>query len=220
MNPDSYQPTIRTTVHRRAKRATYDRATVHAILDEGFWASVAVSIDGVPHVQPMLYARDGESLILHGSAKNRLLIHARGGGELCVNVTLIDGLILGSTIPDHSMNYRSVSIYSQASEITDIEAKLSAMKRVFDSLIARRWHGLPPLDQEYLAKHTIVFTLPISECVAKINAETPACSSPDIWCGILPFSLAVGDPTPHPDCRQAPPLSISRYRRPQAATHD
>lgn len=209
----------RTKLKRRSERGNYDSDTIYAILDEAVCASVAVSIDGQPHVQPMLHARVGGDLILHGSSKNRLLNHARTGGELCINVTLIDSMVLGASVPDHTMNYRSVTIYGTAEEIIDADEKAQVMEAVFSSLAPDRWRTLPPVDAGYLEKATLVLRLPLAEAVAKINESEPA---PDpnevgVWTGELPVKQVWGPPkSMSVNGRSTPPTpaALVDYQRP------
>jgi len=214
----NYPKTEKTTLKRKRKRGTYDKQVIHAILDEGFLASVAISIDNEPYVQPMLYVRDDKKLIFHGSAANHVLNHLRAGHKLCANITLVDGLILGTSIPDHSANYRSVTVFGTVTEIEAHDEKKSAMKKVFDSLIVKRWENLPPLDDDYLRLTTIVFTVDLEECVAKVQDTGPADGSGkayDIWSGVLPCKLQFGEPVTAADCEQAVPEPVKNYQRPQ-----
>src|SRR6266571_9065562 len=98
--PNAYQPTKRTKVHRLPERAAYDRATVHAILDEGFICHVAFTIDGQPYALPTSYARVGETIYLHGSSGSRLGL--RPDMPVCITVTLLDGVVLARAAFHHS----------------------------------------------------------------------------------------------------------------------
>jgi nitroimidazol reductase NimA-like FMN-containing flavoprotein (pyridoxamine 5'-phosphate oxidase superfamily) len=99
MNVERYQTTDRTTVRRLPERAAYDRATVHAILDEGFICHLGFQVDGQPYVVPTGYARVGETIYLHGSTGSRLGL--RPGMDVCVTVTLVDGLVLARSAFRH-----------------------------------------------------------------------------------------------------------------------
>ncbi len=209
---DAYQPTPRTRPVRRANRAAYDRATVHAILDEALIGVLATLIDGEAFAQPMIHARDGEELILHGSSANRMLGALAAGARACLSVTLIDGLILGRTVPDHSFQYRSVSVHGVCREITDPAEKRARMRCVFDHIIAQRWEALPPVDEDYLG-HVKVLVLPLAECVAKVNADLPADAPGEIWSGVLPFKLAAGPLAPAPGPQPAPNAALLAYSR-------
>ncbi len=141
-----FTKTERTRMRRKAKRATYDRETIYAILDEALIASVAVSIKGQPNVQPMIHRRLGDRLILHGLATNRLLNAIAEGAEACINVFHLDALAIARKIEDHSMLYRSATIYGRGELVGDEAEKLAIMGQVFASLVGSgRLATLPPL---------------------------------------------------------------------------
>jgi uncharacterized protein len=214
----TYPKTPRTTVRRRAQRASYDRALVHAILDEALIGTLATIIDGEPVAQPMIHARDGEDIILHGSSGNRMLNAIEAGARACLSVTLLDGLLLGRSVPDHSFQYRSVTVHGLARPITDAKEKRERMRRVFDHIIAQRWETLPPVDEDYLG-HVKVLVLPLAECVAKVNAAVPEDVAGDpphaVWSGVLPFALTAGVPQPMPGPQPSVPATLAGYARPR-----
>lgn len=212
----TYPQTPRTRVRRRAQRGTYDRGVIHAILDEALIGALATIIDGEPVAQPMIHARDGEDIILHGSSANRMLNALEAGAPACLSVTLLDGLVLGRSVPDHSFQYRSVSVHGVCRSVTDAAEKRARMKRVFDHIIAKRWETLPPVDEDYLA-HVKVLILPLEECVAKINASGPEDAPGDpphaVWSGVLPFALSPGSLQPAPGPQPEPDAALARYSR-------
>ena len=213
---DAYAQTPRTQVRRRAQRASYDRAAVHAILDEALIGSLATIIDGEPHVQPMIHARDGEDITLHGSGGNRMLAALEAGARACLSVSLIDGLLLGRSVPDHSFQYRSVSIHGVVRPVTDTAQKRERMRVVFNHIIKQRWETLPPVGDDYLATMKVLI-LPLKECVAKINTslpeDTPGAPPHAIWSGILPYSITAGAPQPAPGPQPAPPAPETYARK-------
>jgi len=215
--PDQFARTARTTMRRRARRATYDVDTVHAILDEALIASVAVAIDGVAHVQPMIHARIGDELILHGLATNRLLNAIAGGGEACINVAIIDALAVCRRIEDHSMLYRSATVYGRGRLLADESEKAAIMTQVFESLVGKsRTGALPPLPEGYL-EGTMVVVVPIEEAVGKVNSDVPTEEGPEgAWSGFVPVEVAYGEP--RPDGRTAaeglsPPPDLTPRRK-------
>jgi|CXWL01.1.fsa_nt_gi nitroimidazol reductase NimA-like FMN-containing flavoprotein (pyridoxamine 5'-phosphate oxidase superfamily) len=210
--PDAYTPTPRTRPVRRAQRANYDRAIVHAILDEALIGTLATIINGEAFAQPMIHARDGEDIILHGSSANRMLTALEAGARACLSVTLIDGLIPGRSVPDHSFQYRSVSVHGIARVIDDDAEKRRRMRTVFDHIIAKRWETLPPVSEDYLG-HVKVLVLPLAECVAKINAAGPDDEPGPVWSGVVPLSLQAGAPTPAPGPQPELPDTLAHYRR-------
>lgn len=213
---DSFAPTPRTQVRRRPQRASYDRAAVYAILDEALIGALAVVIDGEPFVQPMIHARDGDELILHGSKGNRMLGAIEAGARIAFSVSIIDGLLLGRSIPDHSFQYRSVAIHGQARAIGDPAEKRDRMRKVFDHIIKDRWESLPPVSDDYLAT-VKVLAMPLEECVAKINAGVPEDAPGDpphaVWSGVIPFALQAGPLRPAPGPQPEPNAAVADYRR-------
>ena len=125
-------------VRRIKDRARYDRSDAYAIVDAGFLAHVGFCIDGQPFVIPMLYARDGDTLVLHGSIASRLLQQLDGGVEACISMTLVDGLVLARSHFHHSANYRSVVAFGRAKAVTDPAEKSAALARFVDAMIPGR----------------------------------------------------------------------------------
>ena len=211
---DTLTPTPNTTLRRAPARGSYDRALVHAILDEGLVAAVGFVADGQPFVMPMAYARLGDQLILHGARASRALKLAAEGGPLCVTVTLLDGLVLARSAFSHSMNYRSVVVLGQARELTDHPEKLAALAAVVDHVLpGRSAQARPPNDKELAA--TRVVALPIVEASAKVRAGGPHDDEADqqhpCWAGHLPLSLVPGAPIADND-HPIPP-GVLAYRR-------
>ncbi len=83
------------------------------ILDEGFICHVGFVVDGQPFVIPTGYARVGDNFYIHGSAASRMLRALESGIDVCVTVTLIDGLVLARSAFHHSMNYRSAVVFGR-----------------------------------------------------------------------------------------------------------
>lgn len=204
-------------MRRRAKRATYDVHAINAILDEALIAAVAVTIDGQPHVQPMIHARIGGELFLHGLATNRLLNAIANGAETCINVTIIDALAVCRRIEDHSMLYRSATVYGRGRLVTDDVRKQQIMMHVFESLVGTsRTTELPPLPDGYL-DGTMVVVVPIEEAVGKMNSEVPTDVGPEaVWSGLVPVAVTYSEP--RPDARTAaegltPPADLTPRRK-------
>ncbi len=215
---DSFTPTPRTTVRRLAKRGVYDRAAIHAILDEAFVCHAAVVIDGVPVVLPTGYGRDGDVLYLHGSSANRLLRAMAEGAEVCLTVTLVDGLVMARSAFHHSMNYRSVVVFGKARSITDAEEKRKALRCVSEQIAPGRWDEVrPPTDAEL--KQTAVVALPLEEVSAKVRSGPPIDDEEDyswpVWAGVLPLKLRAGEPVNDARCAPdvAPSASVLNWKR-------
>src|SRR5688572_25801814 len=131
--------TGRTKVKRLPERGQYDRATIYAILDEAMICHVGFVIDGQPYVIPTGFARIGDDLYIHGSAASRMLRNLSKGIDVCVTVTLIDGLVLARSAFHHSINYRSVVVLGKAELIEDVDQKHKALEAFTDHIIPGRW---------------------------------------------------------------------------------
>ena len=217
---EEFAPTERTTVKRLPKRGAYDRETVYAILDEGFVCHVGFAVNGSPYVIPTGYGRDGDVLYIHGSAASRMLRTLEQGVQVCVTVTLIDGLVLARSAFHHSMNYRSVVVFGTASVVLEDEEKLKALRAFSEQVIPGRWNEVREPDQNEL-KATLVLKLPLTEASAKVRTGPPLDDEPDyalaVWAGELPLELKAGAPLADPRLPQGidPPEYALRYARPR-----
>jgi nitroimidazol reductase NimA-like FMN-containing flavoprotein (pyridoxamine 5'-phosphate oxidase superfamily) len=210
MDADRYQPTERTSLRRLPERARYDRETVHAILDEGFICHVGFVAGGQPYVIPTGYARVGETIYLHGSTGSRLGL--RPGMDVCVTVTLVDGLVLARSAFHHSMNYRSVMALGRTRAVHDPEEKEAALRAVVDHIVPGRSHEVRGGDRRELAA-TAVLALPLDEVSAKVRTGAPQDEEEDYalpyWAGVLPLALAPGRPVPDP--RLPPGMTVPAH---------
>ena len=190
-----YPPTARSQVKRLAERGSYDREVVHAILDEALIAHVGVSTAEGPRVIPMMFARVGETLYLHGSVANRTL-RAAAGVPVCVTVTLLDGLVLARSAFHHSMNYRSVVVYGTASAVTDGDEKRAALDAMVERVaVGRSQVARPPTEAEL--RSTSVLSIPLLEVSAKVRTGGPKDDEADmtwpVWAGVIPLSLVAAE---------------------------
>jgi len=171
-------------------KGSYDRQTVHAVLDAGLVASVGFVQDGAAVVVPMIYGRDAETLYLHGARKARVVRLLEQTRQACVNVTLLDGLVLARSAFNSSMNYRSATVFGTPTLLLDEADKLHALRVISEHTMPGRWAELrAPLRKELLM--TGVIALPISSAAAKISSGMPEDENEDyaipIWAGVLPI---------------------------------
>jgi nitroimidazol reductase NimA-like FMN-containing flavoprotein (pyridoxamine 5'-phosphate oxidase superfamily) len=211
-------PTPRTTLQRHPERGSYDRALIHAILDEGLVAHVGFSHDGQAFVVPMSYGRDGDRLYLHGAVASRALAALRGGARACVTVTLLDGLVLARSAFRHSVNFRSVMVLGEAQAVEGREAKRHALRVIVEHIIPGRTADVRnPTDAELDA--TAVIWLPIDEASAKVRSGPPVDLEADLaqkcWAGEVPLRLAAGAPVAERRLQPGTPVPdrVARYRR-------
>ena len=214
MNNIVLEQTGRTRIHRLPQRGNYDRETIHAILDEALICHVGFVSGGRPVVIPTIHTRVGEHLYFHGSPAAGMLRTLTAGGEACVTVTLLDGLVLARSAFHHSMNYRSVVVFGKAEEVTERDEKLRVLAALVEHVCrGRSADARGPTEKEL--KQTIVLRLPIAEASAKIRTGPPADDGEDyalpIWAGVLPLTLQ--PLTPMADNTLPVPDYVARYRR-------
>jgi uncharacterized protein len=193
--------TDRTTLKRLPKRGSFNRDVINAILDEGFVCHVGFIADGKPVVIPTGYARLDENLIIHGSQASRMLRVLGKGINVCVTVTLIDGLVLARSAFHHSMNYRSVVVFGRAQVIDGREEKLVALRALSEHMIPDRWDYVREPNEQEL-RQTTVLSVPLNEASAKIRTGQPVDDNEDydlpIWAGVVPLRLSAQPPIVDP----------------------
>jgi nitroimidazol reductase NimA-like FMN-containing flavoprotein (pyridoxamine 5'-phosphate oxidase superfamily) len=193
-------PTQRATV-RRDDRAAYDRQTIYDILDEAYFAHVGFVSGGSPVVIPMLHARIDDTLYLHGGPASRIMRTLKNGPEICVTVTLLDGLVLARSAFHHSANYRSVVAFGRPTVIGDLDHRRAVLDAYTDKLVPdRRPHLREMTDKE--VRGTVVLSMLLDEASAKVRTGGPIDDAEDmeldIWAGVIPLSLTAGDPIDDP----------------------
>lgn len=207
-----FQPTTRSRVKRLHQRAHYDCETVYRILDAGVVCHVGYTIDDHPYVTTTSYWREDDRIYWHGSSASRMLRKLKGDVPVCINVALIDGLVLARSGFHHSINYRTVMLFGRATALDDYEEKVEALRRFTERVVPGRWEELrPPTTQEI--KATTVLWMPIEEAVAKERNGPPADDEEDyeldVWAGELPLRLVAGAPVDDP--RLKPGITVPGY---------
>ena len=209
--------TERAKLRRLPQRGVFDRETIYRILDKAFVCHVGFTVDEQPFVIPTAYARVGEQLVLHGSQASRMMRALAWGVEVCVTVTLVDGLVLARSAFHHSINYRSVVIFGKAQVVRDEDEKLAALRAFTEHIVPDRWQDVrPPTDKEL--KATTVLSLPLQEASAKVRTGNPIDDEEDyaldIWAGVIPVRLTAGEPVADNRLRDGIPIPphVSNYK--------
>ncbi|WP_405800886.1 pyridoxamine 5'-phosphate oxidase family protein [Streptomyces sp. NBC_01506] len=218
-SPSAYRPTDRTVPTRSADRASYDRETVHGILDATYLCHLGFVRDGAPVVLPTLYARVGETLYVHGSTGSRPLRMAGDkadpGLAVCLTVTHVDGLVLARSAFHHSINYRSVVVHGTAYQVTDLDERRAALDAVVEQVVPGRSHDSRPANAKELAA-TAVLRLDLAEVSAKIRTGGPNDEPEDLslphWTGVVPVVRGHGTPVPADDLD--PAIGLPDYLSP------
>ena len=192
---DTYSIGKQNKVRQLRENADYDKSTVYEILDAALLAHVSFVQDGQPVVVPMLYGRDGDTIFLHGARKARVIRLLEDTTTACMNVTLLDGIVLARSTFNSSMNYRSVTIFGTPTLVESPEDKLWAMKLISEHVMPGRWSEVRDShDRE--VKMTGVIALQIESASAKISSGLPEDEDDDydipIWAGVLPIESVIG----------------------------
>ena len=204
--------TERSQLRRLPRRGFHDPEIIRGILDASFVAHTGFSVEDQPFVIPTLFGREGDKLYMHGSAASRTVRHLATGVAACVNVTIVDGLVLARSAFHHSMNYRSVVAFGTARMIEERDRKNHALRVISEHLIRGRWEQVrQPTDQELKATSVLEFS--IEEASAKIRTGPPLDDEEDyalsMWAGVLPLKLVSEKPIP--DSRLAHGISVPGY---------
>lgn len=197
-SPAGFAATDRSTPTRYRERATYDRETVHAILDQGYICHLGFVRDGAPVVLPTLYARSGDRLYVHGSTGSRPLRGAADSGlAVCLTVTHVDGLVLAKAAFHHSLNYRSVVVHGTAHQVVDPDERAAALDAIVDQVIPGRSADVRRPSAKEIAS-TAVIRLDLHEASAKIRTGGPSEEPEDLalphWSGVIPVVTSYGTP--------------------------
>ena len=205
-----------TRITRLAERQRDDREALYDVLDSALVAHVAVVRDGVPVVLPLLHARDGDRLLLHGSTGGGLLRDAAAGAPVTVAVTVVDALVVADSLFESSANYRSAVVFGRCSVVPP-EGRLDALRALSDRLLPGRWTEVRPPKPKELAA-TLVLEMPLEHASVKVRsgppspADTSAEPPPDgvpLWWGVVPLAQTPGDPVTAPDVPEGTPLPPS-----------
>ena len=188
-------PSELTRLRRMNKRAHYDEATIHPILDAQPMCTVGYVFNGKPVVTPTLQWREGNHIYWHGSAASRML-ETSEAADVCVNVTLFDGMVMARSAFNHSCNYRSVMAFGKAYKVEDVAEKEERLRIFVEHLFPGRWDLLRTMTAKEL-KATTILGLELNEVSAKVRSGPPGDDEEDyvlpIWAGVIPLSVVRGD---------------------------
>jgi len=194
---------------RLRKKGNRDFGLACDIIDAARMCHVGFSLEQQPYVLPMAHARDGESLLLHGSIASRLMNSLADGLNCCVTVTHLDGLVVARSAFNSSMNYRSVMIFGRATALTGLDEKKRALDILTEHLIPGRLTEIRASTRKEL-NATTVLVLPIREFTVKVSNSPPDDAASDldaaVWAGVIPFALKAGTPQAAPDLKTPIPL--------------
>jgi uncharacterized protein len=197
MNPDR--------INRHHERARYDRSDLDAVLDAGHHVgTLSAVLDGGPWVVPMLYGRDGDRILLHGSVGAGALRHVSAGAPVALSVTHIDGWVYAHTLFDSSANYRSAVVHGELTALSGDEAA-AALTKIAECVTPGRAAEVPFHTKKQLAAtYALAMDIVPGQWTVKVRTggpgePAPGEADPALWTGVLPI--------------------VSAYQAPQASAH-
>jgi uncharacterized protein len=215
---DEFNKTDQNQLRIKPSRGHYDRETIYQIMDEALVCHVGFVIDGQPYVIPTSHARLNDTLYLHGSKASRLLKHIEAGNSVCVEFTLLDGIVFARSAFEHSINYRSVVLFGRGRSLETREEKMLALECLTEQTAKGRWKDIrKPTPKEL--DITAVIAIDIESASAKVHAAVPNDSPEDyqlpVWAGVLPIQEQALEPVDDGKLLEnvAVPEYISAYKR-------
>ena len=189
------------TRHRRLReQGRSDRADLLAVLRAGFIGHLGVQTAQGLMVIPTVYGFDDQHAYVHGSVASQSL--AADTAEVCLTVTIVDGLVMARSVFEHAVNYRSAMIYARPYIVADPAEKLAGLRLISEHLAPGQWdYARQPSRKELAA--TRLLALSLAEASVKLRTGPPDdADSPDaelgLWAGELPLDTRWQPPVPDP----------------------
>ena len=193
-------PSERTRVKRYNWLADYRPETLHAVLDATPFCHVGYVHDGAPVTTPTMQWRDGDRIYWHGSSASRFLRNA-SEHQVCVSVSLVDGLVMARSAYNCTLNYRSAMIFGTATKVADAAEKEHRLSQFVDRLVPGQWERLRPVTSQEL-KATTVLSLDLAEASVKLRDGPSQDDEADydfpVWAGVIPIHYVIGEPEADP----------------------
>jgi nitroimidazol reductase NimA-like FMN-containing flavoprotein (pyridoxamine 5'-phosphate oxidase superfamily) len=195
---EKFPITDKTEITRLPKRGAYDKETIHSILDEALFCTVAYVRDGQPFQIPTGFVRIGDKVYIHGSVGSFYMRELRDKKhQCCISATLMDGLVLARSAFHHSVNYRSVVMFAEPKLVENKEELYNALELFTEKMCKGRWNDVrKPTDGEW--KGTMVLSFEIIEASAKVRTGSPKDDDEDytmdVWAGVVPLKIQRQEP--------------------------
>ena len=116
------------------------------------------------------------------------------GPSVCLNVTLLDGIVYARSLFNSSMNYRSVTVHGTATLIEGDE-RVHALSVISEHVMPGRSEEVRPSHEKEILM-TGVIQVEIESASAKISMGPPDDEDEDmdapVWAGVMPLRLKTG----------------------------
>ena len=184
---------------RMAKKAHYDKETIYSILDEALFCTISYVFENKPFSIPTAFVRYENKLYIHGSVGSHFIWELGKGIPVCISVTLLDALVVAKSAFSHSVNYRSVVLFSKGVKIHNPQMKFDVLEWLTNKIVPNSWDYLRPMKDNEVKKTTVI-AFDIDEASAKMRTGMPNDEEEDkplpIWSGIIPIETIRRDPQP------------------------
>ncbi len=214
---NSYTPSKLNQIKRIPKKAEYSRKVIYQIIDEALYCHIGIIHENRPIVIPTIHTRVEDFLFIHGSNNSRL-IKASNQNNMCVSITLMDGLVIARSLFHSTMHYRSVVLFGTGNLIQNEHERLEALKSISDHIVPGRWKDARQPNAKEL-KQTAIIKMPIDHASAKISSgplkDEKEDYDSDFWAGIIPIKQTYDTPQPDPKLKRGIPIPsyLERYTR-------
>jgi len=182
---------------REKDRRVDERAVLDELLDEVLVGTLAtVTTDSRPWAVPMLFARDGDRILLHGSTGAGALRQVADGAEGVLAVHVLDGLVMATSMFEHSATYRSAVVRGELQRLTGDDA-VEALDVISDGLIpGRRAEVRGMLRKEVAATVALALDITDDNWILKVSdGDTDEeLYEEGVWTGVLPVHTEYGEP--------------------------
>ncbi|KGN42616.1 pyridoxamine 5'-phosphate oxidase family protein [Knoellia aerolata] len=202
------------SLHRHQERGSTERAALDALLDDVLAGTLSTVVDGKPWVVPMIFARDGDRILLHGSTGAGALRHVAAGAPAALAVIAVDALVVGPTTFDSSANYRSAVVHGHLTPLRDVDRTI-ALDVLSERILPGRTAEVRPMTRQEQSR-TLAMALPIAEGGFMVKTRTGTASAPteptDAWHGLVELRTVALEPEPAPtSTAQEVPRSVRDF---------
>ena len=205
---------VPTAVRRKPERSPSERAALDHVLDTVLAGTLCTVVDDQPWAVPMLFARDGDRVLLHGSTGAGALRHVASGAPAALSAISVDGMVVAHSTFDSSANYRSAVVRGRLQPLTGND-RWQALQRLSERLLPGRTGEVRDMTAKEAAA-TLTMALPITDGGWTVKVRTGPPGAPqeptDAWCGVVPFRLVAGAAEPAPWVPAGAPLPPSVAR--------
>lgn len=204
-------------LNRARERGGHDLQQLKDILNATPICHFGYSVDGRPVVTPTCHWVHGDYVYWHGSRIARSLTESEGN-EVCLTVTLFDGLVLARSAFHHSANYRSAMVFGKPELVDDDQDKTRTLEVFIEKLFPGRWDQLRNMSRKELDA-TTVLRLALIEGASKVRTGPPNDLEEDlshpVWAGVIPLTTVMEPPITAPDMQMevAMPAHVTEFMK-------